>query len=120
MTDPIKTLLDSVEPDAWGAFYFSGTGKLYSHAPSLEIIRAYINQVHQSNDSITLTEKPIYSRTTVESLLRQQEERHQAELKQARKDALLKAADAYQHNDDDKLMNEYVAEWLRRMAEGSE
>lgn len=51
---------DSAEPVAWGLFDFSN-GKLYSFCSSEIAAEQYRNQVHQSNDSITLTIKPIYA-----------------------------------------------------------
>ena len=52
------------EPDAWAAVYFSGkqAGKIYTTCDTKEQVEAYIHQVHQSNDSITLRAEPIYMR----------------------------------------------------------
>lgn len=48
---------------AWGAFHFGGPrdGKLYSHMDTEDQIKAYIAQVHQSYDNITLRPAPLYT-----------------------------------------------------------
>jgi hypothetical protein len=84
----ITDLLDGVEPDG----YLLKTG----HGTRIEV---------KKPEALLDFWRPLYSRETVEALL----ETH-------RKQVLLEAAEAYLKNDDDQLMNEYVAEWLRRMA----
>lgn len=46
---------------AWAAVHFGGkrNGKIYNTCDTREQIDAYIGQVHQSNDSITLTARPL-------------------------------------------------------------
>lgn len=58
------------EPNAWAAVYFSGkqAGKIYTTCDTKEQIEAYIHQVHQSNDSITLRAEPIYMRAAAPHL----------------------------------------------------
>lgn len=66
------------EPNAWAAVHFSGkqAGKIYTTRDTKEQIEAYIHQVHQSNDSITLRAEPIYMRAAPQ----QQEDALDAEL----------------------------------------
>ena len=54
---------ERVEPVAWGAFYFGGknNGDLYAQCKTKAEIDAYIGQIHQSNDSITLRSAPLYT-----------------------------------------------------------
>lgn len=54
---------EKAEPVARGAFYFGGkySGDLYAQCKTKAEIDAYIGQVHQSNDSITLKAKPLYT-----------------------------------------------------------
>lgn len=56
----------AVQPLAWAAVYFAGPrmGKIYTTCDTEKQCNAYIAQVHQSNDSITLTAKPIYTHPT--------------------------------------------------------
>jgi hypothetical protein len=51
----------SGEPVAWAAVYFGGKrdGDIYNTCKTKEQVDAYIGQVHQSDDSITLTARPI-------------------------------------------------------------
>lgn len=53
----------SAEPIAWGAFYFGGQkdGQLYTFSRTRPEVEKYIQQVHQSSDSITLRPAPIYA-----------------------------------------------------------
>jgi hypothetical protein len=97
----ITDLLDGVEPDAFGWEEY-GFMNEYSTEPDWNT--RYEVFEPDANDGVRNIAK-LYSRETVEALL----ETH-------RKQVLLEAAEAYLKNDDDQLMNEYVAEWLRRMA----
>lgn len=65
------------------------------------------NGVSITRDYCFLDDIALYSRETVERLLAEH-----------RKQVLLEAAGKYLKNDDDLLMREYVADWLRSMAEG--
>ena len=61
-TDHIEDVRGMV-PVAWGAFHFGGSrnGKLYAQCDTKDQIEAYIAQIHQSNDSITLRSAPLYT-----------------------------------------------------------
>lgn len=66
--DELRTIVlaqleNAATPIAWGAFYFGGKhdGQLYNHCPSEEMVKAYIGNVHQSNDSITLSHGPLFT-----------------------------------------------------------
>ena len=61
-TDHIEDVRGMV-PVAWGAFHFGGSrnGKLYAQCDTKDQIEAYIAQIHQSNDSITLRATPLYT-----------------------------------------------------------
>lgn len=49
------------QPVGWAAVHFGGKrdGKIYSTCDTREQIDTYIEQVHQSNDSVTLTARPL-------------------------------------------------------------
>lgn len=51
---------EAQEPVAWGAFH-SSSGRLYNHCPTEVELDRYIDQVHQSSDSITLRKGPLYT-----------------------------------------------------------
>lgn len=59
-----------VQPVAWAAVYFGGkrAGKIYTTLETEQQCLDYIAQVHQSNDSITLTAKPVYTHPTTQGL----------------------------------------------------
>ena len=67
--DTIKALqakveqMERQEPVAWGVFHFGGkrNGKLYSHCESEKQARMYILDRHQSDDSNTFREAPLYA-----------------------------------------------------------
>lgn len=100
--DPRLAVLDSVEPDAWifPRRYGSGLSFVKPVEPA------------ECGDGGPWVCVPLYLRPKVESLLTAQRD-------DIRKQVLLEAADEYLKNDDDQLMREYVADWLRRMAEST-
>lgn len=51
------------EPVAWGAFRVGGDrdGQLYAFCKTRHEIETYITQVHQSSDSVTLRDAPLYA-----------------------------------------------------------
>ena len=66
----IAAAQQAVQPVAWAAVYFAGPrmGKIYTTCDTEQQCNAYIAQVHQSNDSITLTAKPIYTHPTQQGM----------------------------------------------------
>jgi uncharacterized protein YdeI (YjbR/CyaY-like superfamily) len=65
MTDKLEALS---QPVVWGLFEFS-SNKLYHSMQDKLDAENYLNQVHQSNDSITLNIEPLYSQEYVTALL---------------------------------------------------
>lgn len=59
-----------VQPIAWAAVYFGGkrAGKIYTTLETEQQCLDYIAQVHRSDDSITLTAKPVYTHPTPQGL----------------------------------------------------
>ena len=68
--EAIAAAQQAVQPVAWAAVYFAGPrmGKIYTTCDTEQQCNAYIAQVHQSNDSITLTAKPIYTHPTQQGM----------------------------------------------------
>jgi hypothetical protein len=58
-----RAALPAAQPTCWGAFYFAGerAGKLYAHGNTEDEILAYIEQIHQSRDDVTLYAAPLYA-----------------------------------------------------------
>ncbi len=51
---------DKHEPVAWGLFHFA-SGEFYNACSSQGAAERHLNQVHQSNDSVTLIIRPLYA-----------------------------------------------------------